>query len=346
MRFMIALLLGSGLLFGTGCVPRSTEANEVGVAINMLTGMDPSAYPPSGTYFFAPIVTDWYTFSTQAQTLTMLVEEGAGDREGRDDLEFKTRDGNDVAVDVTVIYRLIPSEAPKVLQSVGRSDQEIKELIMRPLARSLTRDVLNELSSEDVYAGKKFQAAERARNVLDAALKPYGLTCDNVMLSDHRFHERYQKAINDKKVFDQQVNTSKSATENLKREWEAKLEATKGEVERMIAAETGRAQQLQLEADAHYVSRQKAAEAILAEKRAKAEGVTKLNSALAGAGGRVMVKRKIASALKGKKIVLLPGGSEMGLQKLDVNELLKAYGVNEALQSKERPASKSSSSSP
>lgn len=189
MRIYFSFLLGMSLLLSTGCVPRSTEANEVGVAINMLTGLDPNAYPPSGTYFFAPFVTDWYTFSTQAQTLTMVAGGSVGEREGRDDLEFKTRDGNDVAVDVTVLYRLIPSEAPRVLQLVGRSDQEIKELIMRPLARSLTRDVLNELSSEDVYAGKKFQAAERARNVLDAALKPYGLTCDNVMLSDHRFHQ-------------------------------------------------------------------------------------------------------------------------------------------------------------
>lgn len=325
----IAAIVAMSAFSFSGCVAFTTSPTEVGVGVNMITGIDSTVYPPGGTYFLAPFITDWYTFSTQAQTLSMVVDPASGDKASKDDLEFKTRDGNDVAVDVTVLYRIVPDQAPRILQTVAVDDQQMKDLIMRPLARSLARDVLNELSSEDVYAGKKFAAAEKARKVLDDALKPYGITCDNVILGDHRFHERYQKAINDKKVFDQQVNTNKSASENIKREWEAKLETTKGEVERLIATETGRAQQMQLEADAHYVSKQKGAEAILAEKKAKAEGAKKMNEALSGAGGRVMVKRKIAQALKGKRIVLLPGGNEMGLQKLDINQLLGTYGIME-----------------
>lgn len=331
-------LLLAGVLLGlssVACVPHSTSPTEIGVGVNMLTGISTDVYAPGGTYFLAPVITDFYTFSTQAQTLTMLADPNAGDRASKDDLEFKTRDGNDVAVDVTVLYRLLPKEAPKVLQTVAVSDAQIKELILRPMARSLIRDVLNELSSEDVYTTKKFDAADKARKALDEALKPYGLTCDNVILGDHRFHVRYQKAINDKKVFDQQVNTNKSASENIKREWEAKLEATKGEVERSIASENGKAQQLALEADAYFVQQQKEAEALLAEKKANAEGARKLNEALSGSGGRVMVKRKIAEALKGKRIVLIPGGGNE-LQKLDLNELIRTYGLVEGL----KPGSK------
>lgn len=338
-----ALSLLVGLMAATmvGCVPHSTSPTEIGVGVNMLTGINTSVYAPGGTYFLAPVITDFYTFSTQAQTLTMLADPNAGDRPSKDDLEFKTRDGNDVAVDVTVLYRIVPNEAPKILQTVAVSDAQLKEQILRPLARSLIRDVLNELSSEDVYTTKKFEAAEKARKTLDDALKLYGLTCDNVILGDHRFHVRYQKAINDKKVFDQQVNTNKSASENIKREWEAKLEATKGEVERSIATENGKAQQLQLEADAYFVQQQKESEALLAEKTANAEGVRKLNEALSGSGGRVMVKRKIAEALKGKKIVLIPGGGNE-IQKLDLNDMMKTYGLMEAV----RPNAKAAVLSP
>ena len=337
-RWARGLLLAGLVQLTTACVPYTTSPTEVGIAVNMVLGMDEKVYPPGGTYFLAPFITDWYTFSTQAQTLTMLADSESGNRPVKDDLEFKTRDGNDVAVDVTVLYRLIPEKAPIVLRTVATNVHELKELIVRPLARSIIRDVLNELTSEDVYAGKKFEAAEKARVQLNATLSAFGLTCDNVILGDHRFHERYQKAINDKKVFEQQVNTHKSAAENIKREWEAKLEATKGEVERMIATENGRAEQAKLEADAFFISKEKEAEALLAEKKANAEGVQKLNEALSGSGGRVMVKRRVAEALKGKRIVLLPGGNGMGLQKLDVNELLRTYGMVDGMKSSPAPA--------
>jgi regulator of protease activity HflC (stomatin/prohibitin superfamily) len=321
---MLALFLAL-----TGCAMHSTEANEVGVQVNLLTGLDSDIYPPGGTYFLF-FLSDWYTFSTKAQTLEMTAAKTQGE-ESSGDLEFKTSDGNDIGVDVTVIYRLVPEQAPHVLTQVARNDESLKESIVRPLARSIIRDVLNELTSEDVYAGKKFQAADKARTALDEALTPYGLRCDNVILGDHRFHDRYQAAINDRKVFDQQANTLQSAAENVQREWEAKLEATKGEVEKKIAQQNGLQQQAMIEADAYYISRQKEAEAILAEKTASAEGIQKMNQALAGSGGRVMVKRRIAEALQGKKIVVLPGGSgAVEVQKLDVNSLLKTYAATEA----------------
>ncbi len=328
---MRALLLLSALSL-SGCAVHSTEANEVGVVVNLLTGLDPEIRAPGSTYLLPPLISDWYVFSTQAQTLTMVADPNAGDRDSKDDLEFKTRDGNDVGVDVTILYRVEPDKAPYILTSVARDDQSLKERIVRPMARSIVRDVLNELSSEDIYTGRKFEAAERARVVLDGALAQYGVRCDNVILGDHRFHERYQAAINDRKVYDQKANTARSAAENIKREWEARLEATRGEVDQRIAQENGRAQQAMLESDAYYVTRQKEAEAILAEKSANAEGIRKMNEALSGAGGRVMVKRKIAETLKGKRIVVLPGGSnDASVQRLDVNELLKMYAATSGL---------------
>jgi regulator of protease activity HflC (stomatin/prohibitin superfamily) len=318
------------LLALMACTMHSTESNEVGVRVNLLTGLDSEIYPPGGTYFLF-FLSDWYTFSTKAQTLEMTANPSQVEDAAQGDLEFKTSDGNDIGVDVTVIYRLVPEQAAHVLTQVARNDESLKESIVRPLARSIIRDVLNELTSEDVYAGKKFQAADKARAALDAALTPYGLRCDNVILGDHRFHDRYQTAINDRKVFDQQANTLRSAAENVQREWEAKLEATKGEVERKIAQENGKQQQTMLAADAYYVARQKEAEAILAEKTASAEGIQKMNQALAGSGGRVMVKRRIAEALQGKRIVVLPGGSSaVDVQKLDVNSLLQTYAAAEA----------------
>jgi regulator of protease activity HflC (stomatin/prohibitin superfamily) len=318
-------------LLASGCALRTTEANEVGVRVNKITGVDPKIYPPGGTYFLMPFVNDWYVFSTKTQSLAMTKEAEPYDRDEVDDVEFKTRDGNDVGVDVTILYRIDPKRAIDVLEKVAVSDIDIKEKVIRPLARSLVRDSLNELTSEEIYTDKKFNAGQDAVQALNAALEPYGLVCETVTLGDHRFHPKYQEAIVSKKVFDQQVNTNRSAKEAAQGEWIAALERAKGDVEQQIAQEQGQAQRARLAADAYYFSKQKEAEAILAQKTNEAKGVHELNRAMAAAGGRTNVKLAIARALQGKKIVVLPGGGNaVGLQKVDLNDLIKSAIGREA----------------
>ena len=96
----------------------------------------------------------------------------------------------------------------------------------------------------------------------------------------------------------------------------------------------GQAEQAKLESDAYFEAKKLEADAILAEMKAKAEGIREKRAAIAGSGGRTMVKLRVAEALKGKRIVLLPVGGESGfsLQKTDINQLLQTLGV-EALAS-------------
>ena len=67
---------------------------------------------------------------------------------------------------------------------------------------------------------------------------------------------------------------------------------------------------------------------------AEAEGIRKMNKALSGSGGESLVKLRIAEALQGKKIVLLPvseGG--LNLKTTDINQLIDVMGIR-ALSSK------------
>jgi hypothetical protein len=62
----------------------------------------------------------------------------------------------------------------------------------------------------------------------------------------------------------------------------------------------------------------------LAQKTNAAKGVVELNRAMASSGGRTNVKLRIAKALAGKKIVMVPGGgSSIGMQKIDINDLIR-----------------------
>jgi regulator of protease activity HflC (stomatin/prohibitin superfamily) len=323
------------------CVSHTTAETEVGVVVCKIgwfcphKGVQEDLYPPGSTNFFAPFIRDWYVFDTKMQNLEMIADVKRGDRGERDDLQLKTTDGNDISMDVTVAWTIDPKQAPKLLQNVGPSTADVKEKLVRPVARTLVRDVLNELDSESVYnSDKRFEKAEKAKTVLTEALAPYGVLVSQVILHEHRFNREYEKVIHDRKLAEQRAQQLKSESEAAAQEAIRNLESARGRVAADIAAAEGQLQQAKLAADAEYFQQQQNAEAILAERTAKAKAIAKRNEALRGGGGRAMVKLRIAEALEGKQIVLVPGGANgVGLNKLDVNKLVESSALQSEVSS-------------
>ncbi len=328
---VLALVLG-------GCVSHSTGETEVGVLVCKVSlgcskkGVQDTLYPPGTTNFFAPFIRDFYTFDTKVQNLEMVADAHRGDRGERDDMQFKTTDGNDISMDVTVAWTIDPKHAPDLLQNVGTSTALVNEKLVRPMARTLVRDVLNELTSESVYnADKRFEKADEAKKTLADALAPYGVMVSSVILHEHRFNPEYEEIIHNRKLAEQHAEQVKSEAEAATQEAVRNLESARGKVAADIAAAEGELAQAKLRADGEYFKQQQNAEAILAERTANAQAIAKRNEALRGAGGRAQVKLKVAEALAGKSIVLLPSGANgVALNKLDVNELVKSLIAQEA----------------
>ncbi|MEW6432134.1 MAG: SPFH domain-containing protein [Myxococcota bacterium] len=328
--------LGLLLLFAsfTGCTCHSTGANEVGVLTRKVgvfgkKGVQDEVYAAGATYFFPAFITDWHTFETKLQNLRM--SKAPGEDGLVDDVEFKTVDGNDISVDVTVAWRIDPAKAPHVLQRVGESTEDVQERLVRPAARAYVRDALNRLRSEDFYvADKRFAAAEEAKTLLTNALVPEGVVVEQVILGEHRFHPAYEEVIREKKLAEQNAEKLKSEASAALEEAKRNLESARGRVAQQIAKAKGELEQARLSADAALVRSKNEAEAILAESKARAQGIEKENAALAGAGGRTMVKLRIAEALQGKRVVMVPTGKGANLQTLDVNDLITATAARRA----------------
>lgn len=328
-----AVVAALSALAAGGCVSHSTGETEVGVLVCKISlgcqgkGVQEQLYPPGSTNFFAPFIRDFYRFDTKVQNLEMVVDNKRADGAARDDLQLKTTDGNDISMDVTVVWQVDPKRTPSLLADVGASTDEVKEKLVRPMARTHVRDVLNELDSESVYnSDKRFEKAEKARAVLTAALVPFGVNVSQVILHEHRFNPEYEHVIHDRKLAEQRAEQLKSEAEAGSQEALRNLESARGKVAADIAAAEGRLKQAQLGADAAYYAQQQNAEAILAERTAKAKAIAKRNEALRGGGGRAMVKLKVAEALEGKSIVLVPAGTAgAAFNRLDVNKLVDAF---------------------
>jgi len=320
-----------------GCTFHATDSTEVGVLTRKVTffgllghqGVQEEVYLPGATYTFPAFITDWNVFNVALQNLQMVGTKGRTDHDSREDLEFKTHDGNDIAVDVTVAWRIDPAKAAYLLKRVGGTTSEVKEHLVRPACRSMVRDVLNTMTSEEFYVSdKRFAKAEEARQRLAAVMGPEGVVVERVILGEHRFNPEYEKVIHDKKLAEQTAERMVSEGNAALQEAHRNLETAKGQVSQQIAKAQGGLGQVKLAADADYFKAQREAEAILLEKRAHAKGIEKQNAAMSGAGGRTMVKLRLAEALEGKQILFVPAGAKgAALQTMNVNDLISRYAT-------------------
>lgn len=333
-RFLILSFVVAVMLSLAGCVPHTTGETEVGVRTRKLAlfgqkGVEDRIYAPGATYFFLPFINDWNVFDTKLQNLEMTFSPLSGDRKTQDDLVFKTVDGNDISLDVIIAYRIDASKAPYILQYVARNDSILRDKVVRTVARSKPRDIFGELKTEAFYVAESRETqSNKAKEALQKILGPMGVIVEKVLTNDYRFNPEYTKAIEDKKVADQQVEKNKSAQHAALEEYKRKLEEARGEVNKMVADADGQYLKDKIEADVYQEQQQLLATAIKTEGIAEAKGIQEMNNALSGPGGEVIVKLRIAEALQGKRIMLLPvseGG--MNLKTTDVNRLIETLGV-------------------
>ncbi len=323
-------LLTGGLLLlaGTlaGCTPHTTEATEVGVKFNKLTS-SVEIKDPGANYFFLPVLNDWKKYDISLRNLVMTAQTDSGDRQGKDDLRFKTRDGNDIETDVTVRWRIDPTRVGSIWRYVGPSTDEVQSRLVRPQARAYVRDVLNRLNSEDFYNPTlRFAAANDATRILGEHLRPFGVIVEQVILGDFSFKPEYQTLINSRKEAEKTAEKLEAEILATREANQAHLQATVAELTKQLTGAQGDFEQAKRNADAYLVQRQQGAQAILAEKTAQAEGIRKERSALNSSAGDAYVNLQLIEALRKKEIrqiPKLPGGNII----IDGNKLLQQLGV-------------------
>ena len=313
----------------------STGTTEVGVrtlkwSLFSKSGVENKVYQPGATYFFLPVFNEWEKFDARLQIVEMTAATGKGDRSVIEDIPFKTKDGNDIRIDVIFTYRVDPQRTPYIRQFVAKDMLELKEKVFRTVARSKPRDYLGEHSTEEFYhAENRNKAAENAKIGLQAILKDYGIIVENVALMDYRFNADYQMIITNKKIADTKTKTLISEKDSTVEMNKKLLQDAAGEVNKLIAQADGQYQEAVLGAEAYYQQQTNLAAATIAEGEAEAASIQKMRQAMMNEGGLIQVKMAIADSLRNKRIVMIPtsGANSFNLQTLDINEILKQLGV-------------------
>jgi regulator of protease activity HflC (stomatin/prohibitin superfamily) len=244
-----------------------------------------------------------------------------GDRPIPDDVTFKTKDGNNIYMDVNVMWRIDPKKAGYIVARVGQSANEVSERVMRPISRSVIRDVFNEITSEEYYqVSVKNRVAAKAKDQLAAELAPYGILIDMLQVQQHRFDANYQAAINAQKQAEADVQTLIEQQKNMEVQKKSELEGKRSEWNKQLEDAQGEAGRVRNEADGYYQTKTNEAKAIVATAQAEAEGVRKEAEALGKLGGDAYVKMQVAKQLSQKRIWIVPATN---VSTMDVNQMLK-----------------------
>jgi len=329
MKRTIIAVTALSLLGAAGCTPHPTGATEVGIRFNKITRATEVA-PPGATYFFTPVINDWTRFDVSTQSLVMSAQVTRNQR--KDDLRFKTRDGNDIETDVTVRWRIDPSKAVRIWELAAPSTRALEERLVRPQARSYVRDVLNRLDSEEYYnPDLRFRAANDATRLLGAHLAPYGLIVEQVILGNFAFKPDYQKLINDRKEAEKQAEKLEAEILATLESNQANLQLKVAELTEQLTRAEGELEQARRAADAYLGRREQEAQAVMAEKTAVAEGIRRERAALNGSAGDAYVSLQLIDALQKKEIRQLPQMPN-GNVIIDGNKLLQQMGVLRTIQ--------------
>jgi len=297
----------------------STDSTEVGVRTVKWfgrRGVQNQVYQPGEAYFFPPIINEWDTFDTRLQVVEM---------KGPGQLVIKTRDGNDLFVDVTFSYRINPERTPYIRQFVAKSDIELREKIFKTVARSRTRDFLGALSTDEfTHTEDRNKAVEQAKVGLQGIYDEYGITIERIAVMDYRFDPDYLKVITEKKVAEAKTLEIRAQIEAQREANKRMLNESEGQVKGLIAYTQGQFSNSVSAADADLDQKRILADAILTEGTNTALTIIKQREAMASEGGEAQIQLAFATNLLHKRIIMIPSGGGINLQTLDLNKALES----------------------
>jgi regulator of protease activity HflC (stomatin/prohibitin superfamily) len=281
-----------------------------------------------GLHWVTPGAERLYLFPTDIQVLSLTSdasERGAADKDTAPALNIQTSEGYNVIVDVSVLYRV---ENPyKVMTSVGPG-RLFEQSLVAPRSEQILRKRLGELDAEEFYDVQKRLDKERlALDDLNAQLVPAGVHAIQVFVRKYTYDPRYQQAIEQRKIQDQTVFMNKAQADMAQANAEKDRIVAVGQANVKVELARGDAEKQKLAAQAENYERTQRAEGGKALQLAEAEGTRLEAAALQGRGSEFMVGLKMADALKGTRIIIVPTDGDGATNPLDLKTTLKRFDV-------------------
>jgi regulator of protease activity HflC (stomatin/prohibitin superfamily) len=155
---------------------KQIDAGKVGVQ-SLYGNVQPEVLE-SGLHLINPLL-DVTDFDIQTQNYTMSAVHGEGAQEGDDAIRVLSNDGLEVVIDLTVLFRVSPQDAPKILKQIG---VDYSDKIVRPITRTRIRDNAVYYDAVALYSTKRNEFQQRIRKSIEDDFKARGLILEQLLI--------------------------------------------------------------------------------------------------------------------------------------------------------------------
>jgi regulator of protease activity HflC (stomatin/prohibitin superfamily) len=155
--------------------------------------------------------------------MSAIHNEGA--QEGDDAIRVLSNDGLEVVIDLTVLYRVIPNEAPKILIGIG---ENYTDKIVRPITRTRIRDNAVYYDAVALYSTKRNEFQQRIFKTIEDDFKKRGLVLEQLLIRNINLPTSVKTTIESKINAEQDAQKMQFVLQKEKQEAERKRVEAQG----------------------------------------------------------------------------------------------------------------------
>jgi prohibitin 1 len=273
-------LVGAGLVF--------VQPEDRGIVVSPY---DPQGYRSitlgPGLHWIVP-GENVMLYPISRQTYTMSAAATEGNVAGDDSIRARTKDGQEVFIDASVIYSIDPKN---VIQLHINWQVRYQAELVRPLSRGIIRDMASQFGVEEIVSTKRAELEQLITDELNTKLGENNLLLVDFILRDIHFSTEYAAAVEQKQIAEQQAKQAEFVVQTKKQEAEQARQVAQGL------------------ADAVVIQAKGDAEARVIQAKAEAEALALVASVLKD-NPNLLNYQYITKLSPNIKVILLPNGSQ------------------------------------
>ncbi len=220
----IVKIVGFAIIAISVIMSSIVQVNPGEIGVQKLFGKVNNNTLESGLNLINPLA-EVVTFDIRTQNYTMSGVQSEGDKSGDDAIRVLSADGLEVVIDLTVLYKLLPSEAPRILQEIGT---DYKNTIVRPICRTKIRDNAVYYDAVALYSTKRDEFQGRIFKTIEKDFKSRGLVLEQLLVRNISLPASVKTTIESKINAEQEAQKMTFVLQKEKQEAERKRVEAQG----------------------------------------------------------------------------------------------------------------------
>jgi regulator of protease activity HflC (stomatin/prohibitin superfamily) len=240
----VSRLVGVGFIIIGIVVSSVKQINAGEVGVKVLFGSIQPEVLGSGLHFVNPLL-DIRKIDVKTQNYTMSGVNDEGEKAGDDAIKVLTSDGLEVTIDLTVLYKVVSGDAPRLLRETG---DDYRDKIVRPITRTKIRDNAVYYQAVDLFGNKRDEFQQRIYRSIEDDFKKRGLMLEQLLVRNITLPNSVKASIESKINAEQDAKKMEFVLLKEKQEAERKRVEAQGIADYQRIINTGLTdQQLQYE---------------------------------------------------------------------------------------------------